>query len=139
MRKRAWLDPFRFFEEGSPFLRGRFKDFLGPVVDSFETENEVVVTAELPGVEKQDIKLHVTDEGISIKVARKEAKEKEEKEEKKGYYAYYSSSRFEGFSEYVSFEVPVDASKTKASFKNGVLEVRIPKKKVTGGREVKID
>ncbi|MEM0475382.1 MAG: Hsp20/alpha crystallin family protein [Candidatus Norongarragalinales archaeon] len=110
-----------------------------PVMDVFETKNEVVVTAELPGVKKEDIKLRVTDEGINIKVKEREEKKDEKKGD--GFYAYSYSSRFEGLSQSASFPCKVEASRAQATFKNGVLEVRIPKKggAESEGREVKID
>jgi len=142
-RRIPWFwDPFREFERE---MRWPFKRLMPPLrferepfIDVFETKNEVVVTAELPGVKKEDLKVNVSDKGIRITVREREKKEKEEKE--KGYYRYEYSSRFEGLDEYQSFPCVVDAARAKATFKNGVLEVRVPKKeKSVEEREVKIE
>jgi HSP20 family protein len=132
----------RFFPL-EPFGGGLdFRDFFGPfralrymrepLVEMREEGNDVVVNAELPGVAKEDIKLRVTGERIEIRVEKKEKTE----EKKRGYYAY--SSRFEGYREALGFPSAVDAKRAKATFKNGVLEVRVPKKGAAEGGEIKI-
>ena len=134
--ERKVFDPFGFFGK-IPILRAGRGDFSRPFIDSFETEDEVVVTAELPGVKKENVTLKVDENGLSLKVEEKSGKETERKEHGINYREY--STRFTGHSEYVSFPAKVDASKAKATFKNGVLEVRVPKlHKSTGGRELKI-
>lgn len=135
-KKTKNLDPFAGFERF--FRPGRMLEHLNePVADMFEDEREVVVTVELPGVKKEDIKVNVSDSGLSLKVEEKSEEHKEEKKE--GYYASYSSSRFSGHSQYVSFPSEVDASKAKATFKNGVLELRAPKTHKGKAREVKVE
>ncbi len=129
----------KFGEMGfGPGTFRRFEKMMAePFVDSFETDKEVVATAELPGVKKSDLTLRVTETGLSIKVEHREKQEHERKIH--GGVEYSSSSRFEGFSRYVSFSSPVDAAKAKASYKNGVLEVRVPKIAQAKGRELKIE
>ncbi len=146
---RPWFfDPFRELEREIEWPSFRWPSFKVlappfrferiPFIDVFETKNEVVVTAELPGVKKEDLKVNVSDKGIRITVREKEKKETEKKEE--GGYRYEYSSRFEGLDEYQSFPSAVDAVRAKATFKNGVLEVRIPKReKTVEGKEVKIE
>lgn len=120
-----------------------FRDFFGPfralrytrepLVEMREEGNDVLVSAELPGVGKEDIKLRVTSERMEIRVEKKEKTE----EKKRGYYA--CSSRFEGYHEALSFPAAVDAKKAKATFRNGMLEVRVPKKGAAEGGEIKIE
>ena len=126
--RNSW-DPFNLIEK--EFSRST-PVFPEPAFDSFETGGEVVVTVELPGVKKEDIGLHVDENGLSLEV--------NEKEEKRtaGNDGYSYSSRFQGYSRYLSFPSKVDAEKAKATFKNGVLEIRVPKKGRKGNR-VKID
>lgn len=83
-----------------------------PLVDVMETTKEIKVIAELPGVEKDDIKLYGTEDTLTIKVDIPE----------RGYYK--------------KIELPskVDTKKTKASYKNGVLEVTLKKKKEYEGK-----
>jgi len=82
-----------------------------PLVDVIETDGEVKVIAELPGVEKKDIKLYGTEDTLTISVDTPERK-------------YYKK---------VELPSRVDTKKTKASYKNGVLEVTLKKKKEPEG------
>jgi HSP20 family protein len=92
-----------------------------PVVDIYENEDTVVVTAELPGVDKKDIKVDLKDGILTLSGER--SHEKEVKEEH-----YYRKERAFG-SFHRSFNVPaeIDPDKIKAEFKDGVLKVEIPK------------
>ena len=124
---------FRFPRFAAKMMqRGMFE----PVLDVFETKYEVVATAELPGVKKEDISLKVSPTGIAIQVRRGE---REEKKAPARQYEY--SARFEGYSRNTPLPARVASSKAKATYKNGVLEVRVPKE--TPGRgeagEVKIE
>lgn len=92
-----------------------------PYVDVMEKGNDVIVTADLPGVDKKDIKISVRGDVLEISAERK--MEREEKE--KGYLRHERSyNRF-----YRSIRLPaaVDKSKAKATLNNGVLEVTLPK------------
>lgn len=92
-----------------------------PVVDIYENEDTVVVKAELPGVDKKDIKVDLKDGVLTLSGER--SHEKEVKEEN-----YYRKERTFG-SFHRSFSVPaeIDPDKIKAEFKDGVLKVEIPK------------
>lgn len=141
-------DPFEIFnKQVSKISRAirpnRFDEMMGltsggkPVSDIFENQSEVITTVELPGVKKENLKLNITNSGISLKVEEKSQEHKREK--KHGIYTEYSSSRFSGYSQFLSFPTEVDASKAKATFKNGVLEVRVPKVHKGKGKEIKIE
>ncbi|MCX8147079.1 MAG: Hsp20/alpha crystallin family protein [Candidatus Woesearchaeota archaeon] len=103
--------------------------YRSPVTNVYETENSVVAAIELPGVEKNDIELNVTENMLEVKAERKLEKEIK----KKGVYSYSSAAR----SFYRSFTLPakVDASKAKAEYKNGILRVEMPK--IGKGKEEK--
>lgn len=144
LRRIPWFfNPFRELEreiEWPSFnrLMPYFHFEREPFIDLFETKNEVVAVAELPGVKKEDLKVNVSDNGMRITVKEKEKKEEEKKE--KGYYHYKYSARFRGLDQYQSFPCAVNAEKATATFKNGVLEVRVPKREKTSeGRQVKIE
>lgn len=94
-----------------------------PLTDVWETENNVVATLELPGINKEDININVTDDTMEIKVEKKRDIEKEDKE--KGTYRRERS--YSGF--YRSFSLPanVKADQAEATYKNGVLEVQVQK------------
>ena len=92
-----------------------------PVVDIYENEDAVVVKAELPGVDKKDIKVDLKDGVLTLSGER--SHEKEVKEDN-----YYRKEReFGRF--HRSFTVPaeIDPDKINAEFKDGVLKVEIPK------------
>lgn len=92
-----------------------------PLVDISETDNEFVVKAEIPEVRKEDVKVSVDNGVVTIRGERKQ--EKEEKGKK-----FHRVERFYG--NFVrSFTLPdnVDESKIKASFKDGMLNLQIPK------------
>lgn len=115
-----------------PRLRMPEIEEVSPSVDVFEEEDEVVVKAELPGMSKEDIDVKVTDDVVTISGEKK----KEEKIEKKNYYrierSYGSFTR--------SFRLPteVQAEKASAKFKEGILEIRIPKTEEAKKKEKKV-
>jgi HSP20 family protein len=103
-----------------------------PAVDLYEEKDDIVVKAELPGMDKENIEVNLTDHTLTIKGEKK--KEEETKEE-----SYYRSERSYG-SFVRTLELPRDvhADKVKASFKNGVLEVRLPKTEEAKAKEIKV-
>lgn len=103
------------------------------LVDVQETDKDIIVTAELPGVEREDIQLNATTERLEIQVKKKE----EQKEEKEGYRMY--GSRYTGYYRSVPLPAAVDPEKVKATHKNGVLEVILPKKEPSKPNSATID
>ena len=99
-----------------------------PYVDVLNRDNDVTVTADLPGVDKGDITVNVRDDILEIKARR--TSEQEQKDQgyirhERSYKKYYRS---------IKLPAPVDKGRAKASFSNGVLEVVLPKKeKVEAG------
>jgi HSP20 family protein len=92
-----------------------------PSVDVIDRDDEVVVRAEVPGYRKEDIEVSVSDSSLTIKGEMKT----EEKEEKGDYYRCEISRG--AFSRTVSLPAPVDDAKAKASMKDGVIELTLPK------------
>lgn len=88
--------------------------------DIVETDKAVEVSVELPGMEMKDIEVTVSDDMLTIKGEKKI----ERQEEKKGYYL--SERSYGAISRTVPLPPGVDGSKAEASFKNGVLTVRLP-------------
>ncbi len=104
-----------------------------PAVDMFETDDNVVIKAELPGLEKKDISLDFQNGVLTLKGERKS--ENEVKEE--NYYRREMS-----YGKFVrSFNLPVnvDAEKIKAEFKNGVLTVEVPKPEGHKPKQIKVN
>ena len=91
-----------------------------PAVEVRQQDNNLVVSAELPGMTKDDVKVEVTDDGLVIQGERK--REHEEKRE-----GYYRSERSYGqFYRVVPLPEGIDPEKAKAQFKDGVLQVEVP-------------
>lgn len=128
---RGWMRPFHMAwpswgELAS--LEGRM-----PKVDVIDREEEVVVRAEVPGVDKDDLDVSVSDNSVTIKGKTKQ----EEKEEKGDYYRCEISSA--AFARTVPLPSNVDSEKVTARFKDGVLELTMPKIEKARRRSVKID
>lgn len=92
-----------------------------PPVDIYEEQGDVVVKAELPGMKKEEIAIDLTEDGVSISGEKK----KEEKVERKGYCRVERS--YGSFARSYVLPAPVQTDKAKARFRDGVLEIRIPK------------
>jgi len=103
-----------------------------PFLDISETKDEIVVKAEIPGVEKEDIKLSITDNVLVLKGEKKMSREIEEEN-------YHRIERVYG-SFYRSVELPsrVNTEGIEAKFENGVLEVRIVKAEESKVKEIEI-
>jgi len=113
------------------FRRGEM-DVSAPALDVFEDKDDVVVKAELPGIDKEHIEVNLTDNLLTIKGEKK--KEEEVKEEN-----YYRCERSYGsFTRSVELPKAVHTDKVKASFKNGILEVRVPKTEEAKAKAIKV-
>ena len=114
------------------FPAGDKEQILAPPVDVYETDSEVVVKAELPGVKKEDIDITIKESAVHLKAERKE--EREEKTEN-----VYRVERFYGTIErIVPLPTEVKPEEAKAEYKDGVLEIRIPKVKVSKEAKVQV-
>ena len=128
---RGWMRPFRW---EWPSLGEMAKPFEGkmPKVDVIERDDEVVVKAELPGIDKKDLDVSVTENSVTIKGTTSH----EEKEEKGDYYRCEISRG--AYARTVALPSYVDADKAKASFKDGVLELKLPKVEKAKRRSIEI-
>lgn len=104
--------PFRLFGRENPWA---------PSIDVYETEGDVVVKAELPGIAPGDIDVRVTEDSLSIRGETKEDRE----ERKEGYYR--RERRAGSIYRVVPLPTAVRADEARASFRHGILEVRVPK------------
>ena len=117
------------FFEGSPMRRAG--EWL-PSIDVSETKSDLVIKAELPGMDPKDIDISMNNGFLTIKGEKKH--EREEKDEN-----YHLVERSYGsFSRSVQLPGEVQSEKIKASFKNGVLIVKIPKPKESKKKEIRI-
>ncbi|MBC7346253.1 MAG: Hsp20/alpha crystallin family protein [Clostridia bacterium] len=103
-----------------PFV-GREGAAWQPSIELYETDREVVLRADLPGVDPKELEVEVREGEVIIR-----GQHREEKEARTENY-YHAERRYGSFFRRVSLPVPVKATEAKASYKNGVLEVRVPK------------
>ncbi len=146
-----WFDPFeelrrmqermyRIFGEIEPsFMERKMLPATGgelatvePFVDVIDKEDKVVVAADVPGVEKEDLSVNISGDRLEISAERK--KEAEEKKEgyvrrERTYTSYYRS---------IPLPTEVDGDKADATFENGVLEITMPKVKAIEKKKIKI-
>jgi len=102
-------------------LRLYDRDVSMPAVDMYQTDNEVVVKASIPGVKTDEVQISVTGEALTIKG---EVKQKEETKEK----AYHiREQRWGTFERTLALPTEVVADKAKAEFENGILTITLPK------------
>lgn len=114
------FDSFTRAFDIEPFWERRLGDF-SPSVDVTENDKEVKVSAELPGMDDKDIEVSLSKDSLTIKGEKREEKEDKGKD-------YYRMERSYGsFSRTIPLPVEVDTDKAEATFKKGVLEIRLPK------------
>lgn len=119
-----------FFDRG--FACG--KSFV-PSVDVLDKGKEVLVSAELPGLEEKDIDVTVDENSLTIRGVKQD----ENKEERKGYYRMERT--YGSFHRTVPLPAAVDRDKVKAAFKKGVLKITLPKSSAhqNRGRKIQVE
>jgi len=103
-----------------------------PSVDILETENDLVLKADVPGVELKDIDIQIENGTLTLKGERKF----EQESQNKGYHRLERS--YGSFVRYFTLPDTVDAEKVHAAYNNGVLTVTLPKKEIAKPRTVKV-
>lgn len=148
MRNLRTFDPLRDFSSLQERINRLFDDTMraspegdeelmsgawAPAVDIHETDDGFMVTADLPGVKKEDIEIDLKDSTLTIKGEKKF----EEKAPKENYIRIERS-----YGKFIrSFSLPnnIDSEKIKATFNNGTLELNIPKKEDAKPKQITID
>ena len=92
-----------------------------PAVDMYQTDNEVVVKAALPGIKADEVQINVTGEVLTLKGETKQENETKEKE------YHIREQRWGAFERSIVLPTEVVADKAKADFENGVLTIMLPK------------
>jgi len=105
---------------------------ISPSIDVFEEGDDVVVKAELPGMKKEDLSVDFSDGTVTISGEKKQ----EEKIDQKNYHMIERS--YGSFTRSLRMPTEVRADKAKATFKEGVLEIRVPKTEEAKKKERKI-
>ena len=103
-----------------------------PSVDIFETDNELVLKADIPGVEQKDIDIKIENGTLSIKGERKFEKE----ENNKGFHRMERS--YGSFVRYFTLPETVDTEHVKAEYQGGVLTLTLPKKEIAKPKAIKV-
>ncbi|RJQ07027.1 MAG: Hsp20/alpha crystallin family protein [Bacillota bacterium] len=135
-----WLDRFFDFDwvVGRPFWpasteEGRRWGLVEPAVDVFETDQHMVVKAELPGLEPRDLKVTVTEDSVALR--GETGQEREETQE-----GYHWRERRHGLVQrLIPLARHIDPGSARASYRNGVLTIRVLKRGDDRGRTVNVE
>ena len=131
-RARRREDPFEdFFRDffRRPILEG--PEVIEPAAEVAESDGEVTVKMEVPGVEKEQLQLTVADDRLTVR-----GEMRKESEKKKNYSR--QEIRYGAFQRSVPLPMEVDAAKASAKLKNGMLEITLPKTKQPKAQEIKV-
>jgi HSP20 family protein len=116
-----------------PDSLGKGLALRNPLTDIEETDKEIIAKFDIPGVDKKDIQLNITENKIEVKVEKKH----ETKVEKKGYIKHERS--YSGYFRSIPLPNSVISDKAKATYKEGVLEVTMPKSEKSKKSKIDID
>ncbi len=103
-----------------------------PAIEISEETDQVIVKAEIPGLKKEDLQVNLSEGLLTIRGERKHEEEKKEK----GYF--YSERSYGSFSRSIQLPTEVQSGKAGATFKDGILEIRLPKTEQARQRSVAI-
>lgn len=124
---------FSDFFGRAPLRRTLSEGLWAPLMDIEETKDELVVKAEIPGMTKDDIKIQITHDVLSISGERKREEETKDK-------TYHRIERTYGkFQRIIRLPTEVQSGKTKATYENGVLTIHIPKSEEVKPKEISIE
>lgn len=125
----------RFWAHDFPFFSSEYaKGFGMPSIDLYETKNEIIARCDLPGLEsKDDVQIDIADNILTISGSlRRSAESKEEN--------LYRQERFYGsFHRSVTLPARISTEDVKATYKNGVLEIRMPRQHADNRRNIDIE
>ncbi len=128
----GWMRPFHWPRPSWGELAAPFEGKM-PKVDVIERDHEIVVKAELPGVDKKDLDISVTKNTVTIQGSISH----EEKEEKGDVYRCEISRG--SYSRTLTLPSEVNEEKAKAKFKDGILELTLPKVEKAKRRTIKVE
>jgi HSP20 family protein len=113
--------------------RGRVPVVWQPAIEAYETDHDVVVRAELPGIDPKQVEISVTEDTLTLK-----GEARTEQEEKKRNY-YRRELRYGAFVRSIALPSGVQGDKASASYKNGILEIKVPKSERAKPKTVKVE
>ena len=118
---KSWASPEALSESG-----------WSPSVDVYDGDSELVISAEVPGMDPENVEVSVEDDQLVI------SGEKRQENEEKGDHFYRVERSYGSFKRVFSLPRNVDASKVKASSKNGVLRISVPKREVSDKKKIDV-
>ena len=123
---------FEDFSRGFPTTAGNGATALMPSMDVTETDKEIEITAELPGLEEKDVQINIADNILTIRGEKKAEKEQKDKNYRLVERSYGSFER--------TLELPegVNADAIKASISKGLLKVTVPKPAPTQAKKIEV-
>ncbi|UCC11499.1 MAG: Hsp20/alpha crystallin family protein [candidate division WOR-3 bacterium] len=121
---------FKTFFTGYP---EEYEGIWAPVIDIEEDKDNILVKAEIPGLKKEEIKVTVRDNVLSISGERKQEQETKDR-------LYHRIERSYGkFSRRISLPVAVDADNIKANYKDGILYITLPKPESVKPKQIEVE
>jgi HSP20 family protein len=135
----SWMTPFGhegwgdvFFDRLWPEWRRDIGEEWTPIVDFSEKDGKYYLTAEIPGLSKEDISVTFDNGYVTISGKKESNKEEEDAD------YYVKESRYGSFSRTFRLPVKVDEEKVNATYKDGVLTVSMPHKEDTKAKKIKV-
>ncbi len=117
----------------TPFRMAATESMWSPLVDVHETKDSLVLVAELPGIKQEDIQVSIEGDTLTLKGERKLEKEVNEDQ-------YHRVERSYGkFERSILLPSMVDAGRVKATYRDGVLEIQLPKKEEAKPKAIKVE
>lgn len=139
-------DPFRGVSDIQGEVNRLFDSFFGrptaaaqggrswmPLVDMYETKDDLVLRVDLPGIREKDVSVSITGDWLTIRGERRV------EDEQQGQQDLHVERVYGKFERLVQLPVAVQADKVKATYRDGVLEITLPKADEVKPKEVKID
>jgi HSP20 family protein len=143
--RKGWNDPFGFFQRDWPMqmqrdswpsrsFGQRTAGLWAPQIETFQRDDQFIVRADLPGLNKDDVNIEMTDDALTIQGERRD----EHTEDREGYYR--SERSYGSFYRTVPLPEGAIAESAKANFSNGVLEITVqaPPREVSQRRRIEI-
>jgi HSP20 family protein len=137
-------EPFRNVSDIQSEVNRLFDNFFGrqaagtgrawaPPVDMYQTKDDVVLTLEVPGIREKDVAVSITGDLLSVKGERRFEQEVKEQE------LLHVERAYGKFERLIQLPMPVQADRVKATYRDGVLEIKLPKAEEVKPKQIKVD
>jgi HSP20 family protein len=123
----------RLFEEQHPAASSAASHLWAPAVDVAENDNEIILHAELPGMQKDDIDIQLTGDTLTLRGERRL------QAAQRGEHFHRIERQYGAWQRTFQIETPIDAGGVSAAYEEGVLTVRLPKQQAVQPRQIAIE